>query len=118
MKKRATEKLIASMIRTIIAILIIAVGVICGKTAIHWQEWLPNGDYGILLITTMYVASMLVIGYGVYLVSPIYIGYTIYRLLEKGCNKITINAEDHEDDEAEVETFAEKVERLKEKYLW
>ncbi len=128
MKKSREEKMIASLIRTIIAIIIIAIGVALGDITIHWYTWLPKIGLGFetFLIIMLYIIAALLIGYGVYLISPIYIGGGIYKMLEKGCDYVSIHEYETDSDEEEDDddygyqrmTFPEKVIKMKEKYLW
>lgn len=114
-KKSSVRKAMRSMVRTIIAIGIIAIGIAMMYKALHWPDWISNGDLAFALVTIMNGVAMLLIGYGIYLISPIYIGGNIYKLLEKCCEFSSLN--EMEDDE-EDDCFSEKLLRMKEKYLW
>lgn len=119
MKKSFAERLIASSIRTIIAIIIIAIGAWVMNMAMNWKVWCPNNDLGTLVVILMYTGSIMLVFYGIYLISPIYIGTAGCILIEKVIEKTVISEEDEDEDEDEdEEDFREKVIRLRRKYLW
>lgn len=121
MKRNLATRLIASIIRTIMAVIIIAVGVCYIYIAMHWQVWCPNNDLGTLLVIGMHIGSIMVLLYGIYLLSPIYIGTACCILMEKILENTVINYENYEEDDEEDyewEDFRKKVIRLQDKYLW
>ena len=113
MKKRTlATRLMASIIRTIFAIIIIAVGVWCFKMAWHWQEWCPNNNVGFIVVITMYLDTIIAIFGGIYLISPIYIGTIGYILIDEILERVRVNNDDDE------EVIRQKVRLLRRKYLW
>ena len=116
MKKRSfATRLKASLARTIIAIIIIAVGVWYGRMALNWQSWCPNNAIGVIAVMALYAGATIFIVYGTYLVSPIYIGTFGFLLIEEILARITIDDEDCYDDE---EDFRKKLMQLRRRYLW
>lgn len=122
MKKRTKkEKFQESMKRTIIAILVIAIGVILLQTGLHWRMWYPKDDWGVLMVLSMYAGGIVLLIYGVYLLSPIYIGTFVYILLDEACRKIRVSIreeEELEEEKKEEEKHLKKLRDMKKKYLW
>ena len=122
MKKRVfSQKLVASIARTIVAIIMIVSGIIIVNKGFHWYEWLPNNEVFIPFLLGLYVLSILWIMHGIYLISPIYIGaalycFTLYALEELRLNEMT--EEEEKEQENEIEEEIRKIRNLRRKYIW
>ena len=121
-KENFKERLKASIIRTIVAVLTIMLGVSLGSMAFYLSKcYFTNTDFEIVATALMYVASMLATIYGVYLISPIYIGLLIHNLSNCFLNEIRLNPLDEQDEEDEIEEeekFQKKHIELKKEFLW
>ena len=113
MKKDFAEKFIASIIRTVIAIIVIGAGIIVGNIGTHWYEWCPNNEIFIPLIIGIYIFSIFFILYGIYLISPIYIGLAVYVFMQK-----TIVCEIEDEDEDVLAEMKKKIKSLRRDFLW
>ena len=80
--------------------------------AIHWQEWCPNNGLGMIIVLVTYAGAIIVTGYGIYLISPIYIGKAWCILEEK------LVVVDDDDEDAYDENFREFVIWLRNIFLW
>lgn len=137
MKKNSNlkKRILASIVRTIIAIIIIVAGLMLGKNALHWRYWLSENNLGICILLVMYVETIFIVSFGVYLISPIYIEKAINKSAERFCRKTNVLDEeeygseenieesdieecDYEEDDQYDKLFEEKIIKLKSKYLW
>lgn len=123
MKRSFTKRLVASVVRTCGAISLIALGYAGGKAAINWPSWVPNNDAGVVFVLAFYCCVFGVIGYGVYCLSPIYIGMFIDKMFALIINATDISyySEEDDDDESEEDIMImpqRKICQYKKKYLW
>lgn len=86
--------------------------------ALHWQAWCPNNELGFIVVLATYLGAGLFISYGVYLLSPIYIGTFVYFLIDEILERVVIDREYEDDYDDEEEDIYEKVKRLLRKYIW
>ena len=101
MKRTRKEKFQASIKRTAVAVLLIIIAVLYLGTAIHWKMWCPKDNWRVLMVLSMYAGGIVLLIYGVYLLSPIYIGTFVYILLDEICKKIRVSIRDKEELEEE-----------------
>lgn len=121
MKRTKKEKFQASIKRTAVAVLLIVIAVLYLGTAIHWKMWCPKEDAGVLTVVSLYAGGIALLIYGVYLLSPMYIGTFIYILLDEICKKIRVSVreeEELEEERKEEEEHMKKLRDMKKKYLW
>lgn len=115
------EKFQSSVKRTAVAVLLIIIAVLYLGTAIHWKMWYPKDDWGVLMVLSMYAGGIVLLIYGVYLLSPIYIGTFVYILLDEICKKIRVSIRDEEElqeEKKEEEEHIRKLRDMKKMYLW
>ena len=121
MKRTKKEKFQASVKRTAVAVLLIIIAVLYLGTAIHWKMWCPKDNWRVLMVLSMYAGGIVLLIYGVYLLSPIYIGTFVYILLDEICKKIRVSIRDEEEleeEKKEEEEHLKKIRDMKKKYLW
>lgn len=121
MKERNfTKRFFASVARTILAIFFIAVGTLCGYLGVNWSRWLPNNDLAVVIVLIMYFEAAFGTLYGIYLISPIYIGIKAHRINNKIINYVIIDFDDEFEKERykDEKEFRKKIKELKKKYLW
>ena len=115
-----TKRFFASVVRTILAIFVIASGTVCGYIGINWSQWFPKEGFATIILCILYFETFFGIVYGTYLISPIYIGKKVHRVVNKIINHVTINIDEEYEKERydDEKQFQEKIELLREKYLW
>ena len=122
MKENFKERLKMSVMRTIVAIVVLLLGIKLGTVAMNWQEWTSvNSEVGFTIDVYMYCATIVVITYGVYLISPIYTAIIMHKLINWLLDKTRLNdPEDQEKKEVldEEKNFRKKIIKLQKKYLW
>lgn len=116
-RTKFSTRLIASILRTIIAIIVINVGIWCGTASVCWRQWAPNNDFGVIIVIMMYLTAGIIICFGVYLISPIYIGALKYAIIDELLEKTSIQVQEH-DNSSELKKIRRKIRRLKETYIW
>lgn len=99
------KKLLHSVFRTILGVLILAIGIAGTISLGNWQSFLPNNEVGFMLFFAIALVALSSVFYGIYLISPIFwlliSGYISYK---KG----------DEPDKEQIEEFK----RLTKKYIW
>lgn len=121
MKERSfTKRFFASVARTILAIFVIAIGTVCGNIGINWNQWFPNDDIATIVVLILYFEAFVGIVYGIYLISPIYIGKKAHGIINKIINHVTINFDEEFEKERyrDQKEFHKKIKELQKKYLW
>ncbi len=115
-----TKRFFASVVRTILAIFVIASGTVCGYIGINWSQWFPNDGIATVIVLLLYFEAFIGILYGIYLISPIYIGKKVHKVVNKIINHVTINFDEEYEKERykEEKEFCKKIKELQEKYLW
>ena len=116
------ERLKTSVMRTIVAFIIIYVATGFLKIASNWQQWTScDSDFGVLLVDLMFLCGIIAIIYGIYMISPIYISLIahIFANWFIECTKM------NDPDEFEIKDkllcerrFFEKIKKLKKIYIW
>ena len=118
MKKRSfTKRFFASIARTILAIFVIAIGTVCGHIGINWSQWFPNDEIATVIVLILYFEACIGIVYGIYLISPIFIGKKVHRVINKIINHVTINIDEEYEKERykDEKEFFEKIKELQKK---
>lgn len=116
MKKSFFARLLASVIRTIGAIIVIVTGTWLGYCAWHWQAWCPDNGEGTFVVALMFAAAIVALLIGIYFLSPIF-----WIKAYKALDRIIFCDEEYylEDEEEEwEEDERRRVRRLRKKYLW
>lgn len=119
-KRNFAKRFFASVGRTTIAILVIAIGAVCGYIGINWSQWFPNDGVAAIIVLVMYFEATIGILYGIYLISPIYIGMKVHRGINKIINYVTINMDEEFEKERykDEKDFRQKIQEQQKKYLW
>ena len=120
MKRSFSKRFLASIARTIFAIIVIAIGVTCGHIGINWSQWFPNDGIATVIVLLLYFEAFIGVVYGMYLISPIYIGKKVHKVVNKIINYITLNFDEEYERERykDEKEFCKKIKELQEKYLW
>lgn len=122
MKANSREKLKMSVMRTIVAGVVLLSGIKLGNIAINWQQWTSvNSDVGLLMVILMYIGAFFGIIYGVYLISPIYTSIFmngVIKLLLLSTRLEDMDDEEEKEEMEEEKNFQEKISKFREKYLW
>ena len=122
MKKNFKERLKASIFRTIVGCLVIYWGIKFGRYGVNWQQWTSqNSDLGAVLVMLTYIGSAIMIIYGVYLISPIYISIILHNLINWSFSRTMLNYPSEEEIEGHEENeriFRRKIKKLLRQYLW
>ena len=122
MKADSREKLKMSVMRTIVAGVVLLSGIKLGNTAINWQQWTSvNSDVGLLMVILMYIGAFFGIIYGVYLISPIYTSIFmngVIKLLLLSTRLEDMDDEEEKEEMEEEKNFQDKISKFREKYLW
>ncbi len=118
--KTKTKKLMESIIRTIWAIGILLIGTECFLMAINWHAHMPIDNVSVVLTLALYFEALVLIPYGIYMISPIYVSEFVHKFANRIIDKVTINKDyDYEyGKEIAEKKFQNKLFRLKKKYLW
>ena len=122
MKANSREKLKMSVMRTIVAGVVLLSGIKLGNIAINWQQWTSvNSDVGLLMVILMYIGAFFGIIYGVYLISPIYTSIFmngVIKLLLLSTRLEDMDDEEEKEEMEEEKNFQDKISKFREKYLW
>ncbi len=119
MKANSREKLKMSVMRTIVAGVVLLSGIKLGNIAINWQQWTSaNSDVGLLMVILMYIGAFFGIIYGVYLISPIYTSIFMNEVIKLLLLSTRLEDMDDEEEMEEEKNFQEKISKFREKYLW
>lgn len=121
MKKNKKEKFKASLKRTALGVLLMVIAVLYLGTAIHWKTWTPNDDWGVIMVISLYAGGIILLLYGFYLLSPMYIGVFVHIMLDEFCRKTRVSRlsqEEIEENEAEEKRFLKEIRDMKKRYLW
>ena len=116
------ERLKTSVMRTIVAFIIIYVATDLLKFASNWQQWTSrDSDFGVLLVDLMFFCGIIAIIYGIYMISPIYISLIAHAfsnwIIE--CTKLSDPDEFEIKDKLLCERrFFKKIKKLKKIYIW
>ena len=118
--KNFTKRFLASVARTILAIFVIAIGTVCGHIGINWSQWFPNDGIATVIVLILYFEAFIGVVYGIYLISPIYIGKKVHGVINKIINHVTININEEFERERykDEKEFRKKIKELQKKYLW
>ena len=122
MKRNFEERLKASIMRTIVGCLLIYWGIRVGQYGANWPQWTsPNSDLGVVLVILIYIGAAIILIYGIYLISPIYISIILHNLINWSLSHTMINDPSEEEIEGHEENeriFGRKIKKLLRQYLW
>lgn len=120
MKKRTMKRMAASIIRTIGALCILLIGIECLLIATNWYDYMSISDFSFGITFALYLIAAIMIIYGVYMISPIYISVLVHRAVNDSIDHVMINVDSFYEYEKFVEEqqFKNKINTLKRKYLW
>ena len=120
MKKRTMKRMAASIIRTIGALCILLIGIECLLIATNWYDYRAISDFSFGSIFALYLIAAIMIIYGGYMISPIYISVLVHRAVNDSIDHVMINVDSFYEYEKFVEEqqFKNKINTLKRKYLW
>lgn len=116
-RKKKKLKTVLSVVRTILATVILILGIIAFYHAINWYPWAPNNDVGFFIVCMAYLAGIIFVVAGGYGLSPIY-WEAIYATIVLAKVDVYNDQEDEEEKHEKIEKAQKRIRKFQKWFLW
>lgn len=101
-------KFFASVVRTVVAVAIIAAGIAGFTLCLNWPMWAPNNGLGFCVVLAGYTVSGGMLTFGIYLLSPMF-----WQLIIAFVMDVVMDSQNRESKKA-----VRKVRHMQRTFLW